>query len=199
MKNTFSPFLLRIWRTARPWVASLMLLIVLRYTGVLSAISYAAGTVLLKTGIMNASVEQPAVMHDFTYDFVLQDLNGKVVDVRQLRHKALFINMWATWCGPCRVEMPSIESLYHRADTSRIAFLLISVDKFDQQFNVKKYVADRGFTFPVYTPVGTLPSMLQVPSIPTTFIVDTTGSVVMKEVGVANYNTAKIRKFLKSL
>jgi len=189
----------RVWRTARPWLVSLILVLMLRYTGALGGISDALGTLLLKTGAMNASTDAPLVMHDFPYNFTLQDLRGNVVNVEHLRGKTLFINVWATWCGPCRIEMPSIEALYNRTDTSRVAFLMISVDDFDQHHKVKEFVTGRGFTFPVYTPAGALPDILRVRSIPTTFIVAPNGQVVMRKSGPANYNTAKVHNLLKSL
>lgn len=199
MKNTLPPLLQRFWRTARPWLVSLALVIALRYLGVLGAISNVTGSLLLKTGVMDASIEAPPVIHDFSYDFTLQDMAGKLVHVEQLRGRTLFINLWATWCGPCRVEMPSIEALYQQADTSRVMFLMISVDEYARRDNVRKFATEKNFTFPIYMPTGSLPSLLQVPSIPTTLIVAPDGRIVMRESGLANYNTDKIREFLNSL
>ncbi|MEJ1238151.1 TlpA disulfide reductase family protein [Chryseolinea sp. T2] len=199
MKNTLSPLLQRFWRTARPWLVSLGLVLILRYTGVLGAISNVTGTLLLKTGLMDASVEAPPVMHEFSYDFSLVDMNGNHLDGHQLRGRTLFINLWATWCGPCRVEMPSIEALYRQTDTSRVAFLMISVDEHAHRDNVRKFALDKGFTFPVYMPAEALPDLLQVPSIPTTLIIAPDGKVVVRESGLANYNTPKFQQFLESL
>jgi thiol-disulfide isomerase/thioredoxin len=193
-----SPFM-RIWRTALPWLVSLALVAVLRYTGVLGEISYLAGSILLKTGIMNASTEAPPVIHDFTYDFALQDLDGNVVKAEGLRGKTLFINVWATWCGPCRIEMPSLQALYAQADTSRVVFLMISVDEYDDREKVKKFIADKRFTFPVYLPVSELPDILEVRSIPSTFVVAPNGKVIMRKSGLANYNTSKVKELLQSL
>jgi thiol-disulfide isomerase/thioredoxin len=198
MKNT-SLFFQRVWRTGRPWLVSLALILALRYTGVLGGISYVMGTILLKTGLMNASTEGPPVLHDFDYDFSVRDLEGKVVNVRYLRGKTLFINVWATWCGPCRIEMPSIEALYNQTDSSRIAFLMISVDDNGKREEVKEFIAVHGFTFPVYTPIDALPDVLQVRSIPSTFIVSPKGKIVMFESGLSNYNTLKVKEFLNSV
>lgn len=199
MENTSPPLLQRIWRTARPWVITIAAVLILRYTGLLAGISQATGTLLLKTGIVNASTGAPAVIRDFNYDFELQDLEGNRKRVSQLRNKVLFVNMWATWCGPCRVEMPSIQALYSDVDTSRVAFLMISVDDEGDQHKVRRFVTDKGYTFPVYTLAGRLPELLEVRSIPATFVVAKDGKVVMKESGVANYDTKKVRKFLRDL
>lgn len=193
------PVAVRVWRTARPWLMPLALVIVLRYTGALAVISYATGSILLKTGLMNASTGAPAVIHDFPYDFDLRDLDGRVVNASQLRGKTLFINIWATWCGPCRIEMPTIQALYEHTDPGKVAFLMISVDEAGHREKVRSFLADKGFTFPVFTPAGPLPGLLQVGSIPTTFVVAPDGRVVMRESGLANYNTAEIQELLKSL
>lgn len=199
MENASPPLLQRIWRTARPWIVTIAVVLILRYTGLLAGISQATGALLLKTGIVNASTGAPAVIRDFNYDFELQDLEGNRKRVSQLRNKVLFVNMWATWCGPCRVEMPSIQALYNDVDTSRVAFLMISVDDEEDQHKVRRFVTDKGYTFPVYTLAGSLPELLEVRSIPATFVVAKNGKVVMKESGVANYNTKKVKKFLRDL
>jgi len=140
--------------------------------------------------------------NDFDYNFKINDLKGNTIDFRTFKGKTVFINLWATWCGPCRGEMPSIQKLYEQVDKNEIEFVMLSIDNLKQTEKVKKYVNDKSFTFPVYTLSGefnTLPEQLQVPSIPVTFIIDKNGTVVMKEVGMKNYNTSKMKKLLTEL
>jgi thiol-disulfide isomerase/thioredoxin len=174
----------------------LALIVLLRFTGLMDVVSQISGSLLLKTGILNASTEAPAVMHPFPYDFALQDLSGHTIDVSRLRGKILFINVWATRCGPCRIEMPSIEALYKDTDTSRVAFLMISVDKANDLQKVATFVSEKGFSFPVYRSPDTLPELLRVNAIPTTFIVSRDGKVIVRESGLANYNTKAVRALL---
>jgi len=187
----------RLWRTARPWLLPLALVLVLRITGALAVISQLSGSLLLRTGLLNASTDAPAVMHPFPYEFRLRDLEGQVVDVSRWKGKMLFVNIWATWCGPCRVEMPSIEALYRGADSSKVEFLMISVDDEADLGKIKSFVSDKGFSFPVYQPVGSLPELLKVRSIPSTFIVDTDGKVIVRESGLANYDTDAVKALLR--
>ena len=198
VNNTSPPLLQRLWRTARPWLATLGLVVLLRVTGLLAVISQISGSLLLKTGLLNASTESPAVIHPFPYDFALRDLHGRTVNVSQLRGKILFVNIWATWCGPCRVEMPSINALYNDIDSSRVAFLMISVDKDGDFQKVANFVSENGFLFPVYRSVNALPDLLRVGSIPATFIVSRDGKVIVRESGLANYNTQAVRKLLEA-
>lgn len=175
-----------------------MIIVVLRYSGLLAIISQYAGSALLYTGLLNASTNAPAVIHEFPYDFDLEDLQGNTVHVSGLRGKTLFINLWATWCGPCRIEMPSIDKLYNSVDTSRVAFLMISLDDHHDLAKVRDFVNSREFSFPVYRPASTLPDLLRVKSIPTTWVVNGQGRIIVRESGLANYNTDAMRKLLET-
>lgn len=189
----------KAWTVVKPWVLVLLVFFVLRLTGALSSISYLTTTAIMKTGMMDASGDEPAVLKKFNYDFTLRDLEGKVVDVNGFKGKTIFLNIWATWCGPCRVEMPSIQNLYSQVDSTRIVFIMLSVDRSQDIHKVRDFVADKGYTFPVYTPAGNLPEQLQVGSIPSTFIIGPDGRIASKETGAANYDTPEFNAFLQKL
>lgn len=202
MKKIFSNDRMnRIWRAAKPWIVTIAIFAILRYTGLLSGLSVLAGSALFETGVMNINPERNAVASkDFDYDFTLRDLNDKSVEMSELKGKVIFLNMWATWCGPCRVEMPSIQELYDSVGKSNdIAFVMLSIDQPETQNRIGKYISDKNFTFPVYQPASPLPTQLQVPTIPTTFIVDKAGKIRMKKVGTANYATDEFVTFLRDL
>lgn len=135
---------------------------------------------------------------DFNYNWQVKDLQGRRLEANDLKGKVLFLNMWATWCGPCREEMPSIEALYKDV-TDSVNFVMLSIDKDNMFGKVKKMVKDQSFTFPVYTLAGPLPEQLNVPLIPTTFIVDRSGKIVYHFEGSANYDTKKFKTLLHSL
>jgi len=183
----------------RPWGIIITLFLLLRYTGALSGISFLTGSALLKSGIMDVQPEAPLVAKKFNYNFTITDLNGKVVDVNEFKGKTIFLNIWATWCGPCRVEMPSIQSLYSQIDQDNIWFVMLSVDRKEDFEKVKNFVSDKNYTFPVYTPSGSLPDQLQVRSIPTTFVINPEGKIVSHETGAANYDTPSFKEFLETL
>lgn len=201
-KNKFSSRILRYLRPAGTWVFYIALFLVLRYTGALGSISTAAQSALLKTGAMDVSPADPAPVtaaKKFDYDFSLLDADGNRVDVASFKGKVIFINLWATWCGPCRVEMPSIQSLYNTVDKDKVVFVMLALDQKDPFNKVNKYIRDKEFTFPVYFPATSLPEMLQVRSIPTTFVINSQGVVVHKQMGTANYDTEEFKTFLKNL
>ena len=175
------------------------LILVLRFTGVLAGISYVTGSLLLKTGAMNASTEEPVVAKSFDYNFKVQDLNGTVIDFNSFKGKTLFLNVWATWCGPCRVEMPSIQNLYNKVNRDEIVFVMLAVDDRKSFDKVVSFVKEKEYTFPVYVPHEFFPEQLMVRTIPTTFIVNPEGKIATKETGAANYDTEEFKKFLEDM
>ena len=160
-----------------------------------------------------AKAVQVAVMHSgivdayidankkelFNYDFVIRDLSGKQVDVKSFRGKVIFLNLWATWCGPCRNEMPSIQELYNGIDKEKILFVMLSLDEERRSEKVKSYVKEMAFSFPVFMPHGQLTNQLYVDTIPTTFVIDKDGYITIKETGMRNYNTTKFKTYLEGL
>jgi thiol-disulfide isomerase/thioredoxin len=190
-----------IFQAAKPFISLVALVILLRYTGAISGVSYLGGTAMMKTGLLDAepaAVEED-VAADFTYDFEIQNLDGKIVDFREFKGKVVFLNLWATWCGPCRVEMPAIQSLFNSVDTTKIKFVMLSLDKIEHHAKIVNYITEKNFSFPVYQPLGSLPKQLQVRSIPTTFVVGNDGKIKSKEVGTTNFDTNEFKEFLKGL
>jgi thiol-disulfide isomerase/thioredoxin len=175
-----------------------ILLVVLNYTGLIGSISSATQSAILKTGLLDAEVDVSR-SEIFNYDFTIKDLAGNKFSFGQYKSKVVFVNLWATWCGPCRAEMAGIHKLYSSIASDSISFVMLSLDRDTDQEKVVKYVNTKGFTFPVYLPSGRLTEQLSVPSIPTTFVIGKDGRIVAKEVGTTNFNTDKFRKFLRQL
>ena len=190
----------RLIRLSKPWVMMILLVVVLRITGALAGISFLAQSAIFETGIMDAKPAAPSSKPTpFDYNFTVKDLNGNKVDVSKFKNKVIFLNLWATWCGPCRVEMPSIQSLYNQLDKDKVVFLMLSLDNEENQPKVVKYIKDKEFSFPVYTPHEFLPGQLNVSSIPTTFIVGKDGKVRDKKVGASNYDSDKFLEYMNRL
>jgi thiol-disulfide isomerase/thioredoxin len=199
-KSTINHKLKGIVTALKPWLAGFVLLIILKETGVLSGVSFYAQTAVMETGLMDADADPNNVTPEtFDYGFQLKDLQGNVVDANTFKGKVIFLNLWATWCGPCRVEMPSIQELYNSVDHDNVAFIMLSLDKPGQQQKVIKYLEDKKFNFPVYMLSGGITDQLNVPSIPTTFVISKDGLIKSKKVGAANYNTARFKKMIEGL
>jgi thiol-disulfide isomerase/thioredoxin len=190
---------INVWKGLRPWLLMLCLFMVLRYTGILAGVSHVTSSLLLRTGVMNANIEPPAVVKSFNYNFKIKDLNGSVIDFKDFKGKTIFLNVWATWCGPCRVEMPSIQKLYNKVDKDKIVFIMLAVDEHKDFEKVVNYVKEKEFSFPVYVPHEYLPDQLMVRTIPTTFVISADGKIASQETGAANYDTDEFKTFLEGL
>jgi thiol-disulfide isomerase/thioredoxin len=159
--------------------------------------SFAQGAIV-KSGFVNASATSNSKV-PFDYNFTVKDLAGKKTEFKNFQGRVIFLNLWATWCGPCRSEMASIQKLYESIDKEKVSFVMLSLDKDTQVEKVKAFVNSRSFTFPIFMPSGYLAEQLQVPSIPTTFVITKDGLIDLKEVGMKNYNTTKFKKYLEEL
>jgi thiol-disulfide isomerase/thioredoxin len=123
--------------------------------------------------------------------FSLKDVNGNVINLQSLRGKKLFVNIWASWCPPCKRELPSIEKLYRSVDTSKVRFLLVS---FDDKFEAAmKYMSARKINLPIYYPTENPPALFQVQGIPATFIFNQNGDLVKRVDGGENYDTKEYK------
>lgn len=126
----------------------------------------------------------------------LKNEEGKIVSLSSLKGRVIFINIWATWCPPCVAEMPGINEL-HQEVGDEVAFVMLSVD---QNFETaKSYKERKDYQLPIYSLAGNLPAMYQSSAIPTTFVIDADGNLALTHKGMADYNSDKFRKFLKSL
>jgi thiol-disulfide isomerase/thioredoxin len=188
-----------IFSALKPWILAILFVVILRFTGALSGISFIAQSAIMEIGLMNFDPERNVTRGAFDYNFSIKDLKGNTLDFNQLKGKVIFLNLWATWCGPCRVEMPSIQNLYNTTDHEKVAFVMLSLDTRENHHKVVKYVHDKQFSFPVYVPDDLSDQLKNVPSIPTTLIIGKDGKIKSKKVGTANYDTDKFRKFLNDL
>jgi thiol-disulfide isomerase/thioredoxin len=183
----------------RPLVIMFVLIVALQLTGIMSSVTYYGQLALLETGLLDADDEVLIDGEDFDYQFTIKDLSGNRIPFEQYRGKVIFLNLWATWCGPCRAEMAGIQKLYSRIDKEKVSFVMLSIDKDSDHNKVVSYLQNKKFTFPAFQPSGYLTEQLNVPAIPTTFIISKEGKIIKKEVGNQNYDTSRFQKFLEDL
>jgi len=130
------------------------------------------------------------------YHWSLKTLDGKEISFSQFRGKPVFLNVWATWCGPCVEEMPEIEALAEAMKGRDVAFVLLSEESVDE---VKEFVLAQGLTAPIYVANGKLPEVFESEGIPATFIVDAQGKIVFRRVGAAAWNNDACLNYLRGL
>jgi thiol-disulfide isomerase/thioredoxin len=129
-------------------------------------------------------------------DWTVKGLDGKAIRLGDLRGRPIFVNIWATWCGPCVREMPAIGNLYAALHDQGVEFLVVSEE--DEE-TVRRFVSEENLPFPVYISTENLPSDLETSGIPATFILDGTGTIVFKRTGAAKWDAEPVRNFLLAL
>jgi peroxiredoxin len=132
-------------------------------------------------------------------DFSLRDLAGRTHRLSDFRGKVVFLNLWATWCPPCRMEMPSMERLHQRLRGKDFVLLAVSEDE-SGATAVQPFVQEMGLTFPILLDTeGTVPPRYGVTGYPETFLIDRDGRVVHHTIGPEDWDSEAIYQFLVQL
>jgi len=121
-------------------------------------------------------------------DFELQTLDGQSVKLSDFRGKRVIVNMWATWCPPCRAEMPDMQRFYEANKDKDFAILGVNLTSSEKQpDNIEKFLEEFGITFPVVLDdKSAVSDRYQVVSIPTSYIIDSHGVIQQKVIGPMN-------------
>jgi peroxiredoxin len=115
-------------------------------------------------------------------NFTLKDINGEEVKLEDYRGKIVFLNFWATWCPPCREEMPSMERLY--TEFKNKDFTILAVDLREKPNSVKAFGKKLGLSYPLLLDSdGTVHLDYGIRSIPTTYLVDRQGYLIGSALG----------------
>lgn len=114
-------------------------------------------------------------------DFTLRTLDGKKVSLSELKGKVVLVNFWATWCPPCREEMPLFEKVYKKYKDKGFEILAVSTDSSVEP--VKKFVEEFNVSFPVLLDDGKVSSLYSIQGLPTSFLIDREGKVVKVRLG----------------
>lgn len=113
--------------------------------------------------------------------FELSNLSGGKVSLESLRGKPVFLNFWATWCPPCRSEMPDLQDMYLKYD-GQVHFL--TVNSQESANTVRKFMQENKYTFPVVLDKsGAVGTKYRITGIPTTLILDAKGIVRKSHIG----------------
>lgn len=131
---------------------------------------------------------------DFALGFEKPD--GTTFDAATMRGKTVFLNYWATWCGPCRAEMPAIQRLYDKTRDLGVVFLVVSDEKPEK---IREYLQKNSFTLPVYRSTKSRPAAYETQGIPATFIFGPDGRVAFRHSGAARWDDDAALVFLRSL
>jgi thiol-disulfide isomerase/thioredoxin len=124
-----------------------------------------------------------------------QDRQGHPHTLQELHGHPAVINFWATWCGPCREEMPRLQKISESYAARQVQFIAISLDAPDTRSKIESVIAKRGLRFPVWTGASdaTLSSLELGVLVPATLILDADGQVIGKIEGEAREKDLRAR------
>lgn len=132
-------------------------------------------------------------------NFRLTNLHGEEVSMASLEGKVVLVNFWATWCGPCRDEMPSMEALYHDFKGKGLEILAISSDM-DGAPAVQPFVKKLGLSYPILLDTDfRVDDKYLIQSVPTTILVDKNGVITHRVVGGRNWSNPESRDLIVKL
>src|SRR5438094_5312317 len=132
-------------------------------------------------------------------DFLLQTLDGREVHLSDYRGHVLFLNFWATWCGPCKVEMPAIERLYREYRRQGLAILAVSTD-LEGPGVTRPYRDALGLTFTIaHDPEAVVMRLYGVRTLPVTFLVDRQGVITHQIFGARDWQEPEARDGIRRL
>ncbi|RWY57462.1 TlpA family protein disulfide reductase [Mucilaginibacter gilvus] len=153
---------------------------------------------LMGIGFFKADVTQQAPPVPVVADIAFQNAAGQTIHLSQLKGKVVFLNFWATWCPPCRAEMPSINTLHQKLkDDSNVVFIMVDADS---QLNLAaQFMTKYAYDLPLYQVVSDMPQSVYSGSLPTTVIFNKAGKMVFKHDGMANYDSGEVEEFLTKL
>jgi peroxiredoxin len=170
--------------------------------------------VLTVVGVAWAGREsyRPVITGAEAPDFTFSSLDGGSVSLSEFRgEKVVLVNVWATWCGPCVVEMPSMQRLYDALDSEDFEILAVSIDAPAGQLDMfgrpggdlGKFTEDLGLTFPIlHDPEGSIQQLYQTTGVPESFVIGKDGVIYRKVAGPtewdAEVNQGLVRRLLSA-
>lgn len=152
---------------------------------------------LMKVGLFQPGMpEEVSPESNMAPDMSFTDSEGKTFTLSSLRGKVVFLNFWATWCPPCRAEMPSINALYERfREDKNVIFLTVDTD--GNYRKASAFLKRQQYSLPLYVADSEIPRELLGRSIPTTVIINKKGQIAYRHEGAADYGNERFMSYFE--
>jgi Peroxiredoxin len=148
------------------------------------------------TSTVPNSTTSKILSKDKALDFKLKDMSGKEISLNDFKEKNVLINFWATWCPPCKAEMPDLEKLYEENKNSDLVILAINLS--EDKETIKSFMDKNKYNFQVLMDSnGDAAIKYDISSIPTSFFINKEGAIVQKKVG--EMNLEEMRNYVASM
>jgi peroxiredoxin len=143
--------------------------------------------------------DEPAVEGKLAPDFTLKDLSGRPVQLSSLKGKVVLVNFWATWCPPCREEVPSLVRMNQAMQGKPFQLLAVSIDEGGKDA-VTRFFQSSGTTLPALLDTdGAVARRYGTTGVPETFVIDTKGVIMKKVVGGMDWSAPQVLAALDEL
>jgi thiol-disulfide isomerase/thioredoxin len=162
------------------------------------ALSVPPGWAQSKINFKAIPILQPMKEAAPTPDFSLTDREGKKISLKDFRGKTVFLNFWATWCEPCREEMPAMEKLYQEHNDNN--FVVLAVNVKDRRQEALAFVKELKLTYPIaFDPNAEVASLYGAGGLPTTYLIGPKGEGLARGWGPAEWYSPAARNLIKEL
>ena len=149
-------------------------------------------------GLAPPSLERSAVPRPAEFRWTLEDLDGNPVEFARFKGRPILLNLWATWCGPCLQEMPSIAALAANPGLKGRDVAIVCVSTDQSADALRKFLKDKDWNMTVLRATS-IPPAFQSEGIPMTFLINRAGQVVTAEMGAARWDDPSVLAFLQGL
>lgn len=140
----------------------------------------------------------PAAAEEVLPEYAAVTLDGDSVSLRDYRGEVLLLNVWATWCPPCRREMPSLQAVHEEQGPEGLRVVGVSIDGRGSEDKIRDFLAEYGITYTIlHDPEERVLRELGIFGIPTTYLVDRAGRVVQRWMGEADFGAPDIRRTIR--
>jgi len=164
--------------------------------------------ILVGTGWMVRDRFLPVEVGTAAPAFSAHDLEGNPVRLADLRGEVVLLNIWATWCPPCREEMPSMQRLHEMYSDRGFHIVAVSIDAAPGRVdlggrpggNVSAFAQEMGLTFPLWLdPAGDIQRIYRTTGVPESFLIDRRGTIVKKVIGATEWDSVPNRELVERL
>ena len=156
------------------------------------------GLLLVGFAVATSVAAQP--LGEPASDFTGLTSTGETIRLSDYAGKVLLLDFWASWCGPCRAEMPFLVELYHEHRDAPFEILAINIDAYSE--NAAAFLSELGLAIPfplILDPEGAIPPLYDLEGMPTTVLIDTRGRVRFQHAGFRERDKARYRNELQTL
>ena len=144
----------------------------------------------------NSHLMNPMPNHKRAPDFSLIGMDEKIHTLKGLEGRFLLVNFWATWCSPCKIEMPTLEAIHKQMNNDKFTVIGIHVGPGPE--NINNYLKLNPVSFPIFIDMD-LEYDWGVPGLPTTFLISPKGEMLYRAVGKRDFSSEAMKNFFEKI